>query len=271
MMDYVEILNRNCPQEVVEYVLAADPSADPASLWPGGDYFGSSYDNACHSAVIGYYSKGVGAASSQGWDTAYVQDFMHVILLGDILKRDDPAPEEVRQTFAQTLERLAAPGKGLPGGYYNALKYFNLDYRQQLLARYPVPPTPQQVLDEQPLQAYALYLARYQDPGSLERLNQAVALARGPSAALHLLNEIFLAKIPGAERIYENYKDDARATSDVCGDPGLAVMDRARLYLGLPRSTKPRIHMDENGQLIPFETTPKGRAAAKGADYNCRG
>lgn len=271
MIDYIDLLNKSCPEEVVEYVLAADPLKVPAALWPNNDSFGGDYDNACHSAVIGYYSRGIGPASSRDWDTAYVQDFMHVIFMGDVLKKDEPAPKEVRADFAGALERLAAPGKQLPGGYYDALKYFDLDYRQQLLARYPVPPTPQQVLEEQPLQAYALYLARYQESGSLERLDQAVALARGPSAALHLLNEIYLAKIPGAERIYEKYKDDARATSDVCGDPGLAVMDWARLYLGLPRSTAPRIHMDESGQLIPFETTPKGRAAAKGQDYSCRG
>ncbi|MFC3527834.1 hypothetical protein ACFOMH_06560 [Paracoccus mangrovi] len=271
MIDYIDLLNKSCPEEVVEYVLAADPATIPAMLWPNNDPFGSDYDNACHSAVIGYYSRGIGPNSSWDWDTAYVQDFMDVVLTGDILKKDERAPDEVRQAFARALERLAATDKPLPGGYYNALRHFNLDYRRQLLARYPVPPSPQQVLDEQSDQAYALYLARYQEPGSLERLDQAVALAKGPSAALNLLNEIFRQKIPGAERIFVKYKDDARATSDVCGNPGLAVMDRARLYIGLPRSKAPRIHMDENGQPIPFETTPKGRAAAKGQDYSCRG
>lgn len=270
-MDYLELLNRNCPENVVEYVLAADPSADPAMLWPDGDYFGSGYGNACHSAVIGYYSKGIGPVSSRDWDTAYVQDFMDVILNGDILKKDQRAPDEVRHAFVQALERLAAPGKRLPGGYYSALRYFDLDYRQQLLARYPLPPSPQQVRDEHEHQAYALYLALHREPGSLERLDEALALAKGPSKALDLLNMIFQWKILGAERIFVKYKDDTRATSDVCGDPGLAVMDRARRFLGLPRSTAPRIHMDENGQPIPFETTPKGRAAAAGQDYSCRG
>lgn len=271
MMDYVEILHRDCPAEVVEYALAANPSADPAMLWPGGDYFGSDYGTACHSAVIGYYSKGVGPASSRDWDTAYVQDFMNVILKGDVLKQDEPAPGQVRADFAAALERLAAPGKRLPGGYYGALRHFNLDFRVSLRARYPVPPTPQQVLDERQYQAYALYLALHREPGSLERLDQALALIKGPSKTLDLLNEIFQWKIPGAERIFEKYKDDARATSDVCGDPGLAVMDWARMFLGLPRSNALRIHMDEDGQPIPFATTPKGRAAAKGKDYSCRG
>ena len=60
MIDYIDLLNKSCPEEVVEYVLAADPATIPAMLWPNNDPFGSDYDNACHSAVIGYYSRGIG-------------------------------------------------------------------------------------------------------------------------------------------------------------------------------------------------------------------
>lgn len=269
-MDYLELLNQSCPAEVVEYAVAADPSSELGALWPGNDYAGSAYGTACHSAVIGYYSAGIGPASSRDWDTAYVQDFMTVILRGDILKQDEPAPDQVKADFIAALERLAAPGKRLPGGYYGALQHFNLDFRAQLKVRYPQPPSPQQVLDEHEYKAYALYLALHRDPGSLERLDQAIALAKGPSKVLDLLNELFQWHIPGAERIFLKYKDDPRATSDVCGNPGTAVRDRARQFLGLPRSTAPRQHMDENGVPIPFERTPKGRAAER-QDYSCRG
>ena len=113
MIDYIDLLNKSCPEEVVEYVLAADPATIPAMLWPNNDPFGSDYDNACHSAVIGYYSRGIGPNSSWDWDTAYVQDFMDVVLTGDILKKDERAPDEVRQAFARALERLAATDKRL--------------------------------------------------------------------------------------------------------------------------------------------------------------
>lgn len=258
-MDYLDLLNQSCPEFVVEHVLAADPTRERQKMWPKTDAndpdfdpFGRKHGPECHFAVIGYFAKDVGPGSSESWDRGYT---------GELTQYLKQAPQEIRDDAVLALQRLARSKKPLTIDYFLILRINDLDLRQDLKERYPVLPEPTAVAASRTDRDYLLYLAHLQEPGAFERIAEAMETIKGPQLVLDFLNELFQWKTPGREQIFQRYQDDGRQTSDVNGNPGLAVADWARLFLGLPFYTGPRVHMREDGTPIDFATTPAGRRA----------
>ncbi len=242
-MDYTELVLEQCPEVVAEYVTSVDPDGLAPTLWPNDDFQGDDYSLACRLAVAGYVSPTIKDGSNSYWVAGFVRLVRHIY--GD-------APEPIQQDLRNSLARIAASGKPIPGGFFATLRRYRIDIRDAFLARHPVLPLVQTMIDDIATRQYVMYRASFDEPDAFARTVEMFDAVKGPGLMSKLFINIHDWRIPHREKIYMRFKDDGRRTSDVNGDPGLIVATYPRIYLGLPRYTGPTVHMDEEGRPFPI-------------------
>lgn len=243
-----------CPIEVVEYVSTANPRDPIMTLWPNGDYFGDKYDEDCKFAVLDYYSDGIGQYSNKNWDSAYMQLALDYI---------DKVPPPLAEKIHNAMRRLISSDKLLLGWFFAILhrEHPDLDMRNELHERFVEMPTAEEIESESnsEKEEYLLYLALWGDQAAFKEIEKTIANMKAPGKVLSYLEVLYMLDIPGREKIFRTYINDGRSTSDVNGNIGLAVADWARVFLGMPRYTGKRIHLNAAGEVVEYKDTPAGQ------------
>lgn len=75
---------------------------------------------ACRLAVAGYVSPTIKDGSNSYWVAGFVRLVRHIY--GD-------APEPIQQDLRNSLARIAAAGKPIPGGFFATLRRYRIDIR----------------------------------------------------------------------------------------------------------------------------------------------
>lgn len=242
-MDYVDLLNDQCPPAIVEYVTRTNMTAFGTEPWPNKDYIGSAVSDPCHIAALLYRS------------SILPSDVF--LSFADYLVRDtdvyfDKIKEKDRPVIVAAMRQMAARDR-FPQSFFPTITRHQIDVDDVLALRIPILPIAENATPEANFEAFAYlrYRTAMGDEEAVHRLIEALRLEPSPNFILSELGQICSLRMPQTDTIFQAFINDTRQSVSPIRIPGIVIANSVRQHLGLPKHDGPYQPLENNGQ--PFK------------------